>query len=154
MPKIIQCKCYYGGYDLCHDCGGSGVIIMHGKNDYRPLKAITKKLPSTILPPSLTIREKVLHHVKIDESLIEFLKKKFYRFSLDKRNKIIEILKERLTKWKTSAVKIADKSLSEDVQEYINELAERIMFFSKAANEKRQKASRKRVKQPRPKKKK
>lgn len=144
MPKVILCKCYYGGYDLCADCGGSGVIIQHKKNDYKPLKSVTKKLPSSILPPSLTLREKVLHHVKIDESLIAFLKKKFYRLPFEKRLTIIDILNERLAKWKTSAAIITDKLLKDDVQEYIAELSGRIRFFNIVVQENGKKKNNKR----------
>lgn len=32
MIKIIFCKCFYGGYDLCGNCGGNGVIISYENN--------------------------------------------------------------------------------------------------------------------------
>ena len=57
--EIILCRCVFGGYDFCADCGGSGVIIKHTKEDYTPIK-------TTLLLPTdhqtqrvLTIDEKI-----------------------------------------------------------------------------------------------
>jgi hypothetical protein len=47
--KIIFCRCIFGGYDLC-DCGGSGVIIQHEDDDYKPAR---NSLPNpNSIPPT------------------------------------------------------------------------------------------------------
>lgn len=132
MSQIILCKCYFGGYD-CPDCGGSGVVILHGTNDYLPLKVIGEKLTEDLLPLDLTIRDKVMHHVEIDEKLIQFLKKHFYKFPLKRRLMIISLLGDRLKKWNSSIDQINDIILRQEVLEYILELSSRIRFFGVAA---------------------
>ena len=145
MTKIILCKCYYGGYDLCPNCGGSGVTILHGKNDYRPLKKSAEILPKLTTGSTLTLSEKVLKHVKFDTDVIDFFNRNFYRLENKKKTKLIEILNERLENWEIQSLSIKDNILQDDILEYIPELRENIREFLVRIENSRNVKPRKRV---------
>jgi len=124
MEKIILCRCFFGGYDFCGDCAGSGVIITHEQSDYMPI-SIAKQ---TILPNTPVVRtqlEKIKNKIKNDTDGFWAIIKNFKNLIPNKKEVISNLL-DRVKFWKGRLVQIDNLELKSELENYIAKMQSEI----------------------------
>lgn len=116
MEKIILCKCFFGGYDFCDACGGSGVIIIHEEDDYKHLVIGKTILPNTTT--ILTLVDKIKSEIAKDDNYFMFITKNFKKLFPNKKI-VLKKLETRIHQWKISIIKIKVESLKMEIERYI-----------------------------------